>query len=68
MPEAVAAARENGVDPVELPDSLWVTPWPSLDTCEEAQAAPAVTSGAGLGWAVDANADMLEAGCFLCTA
>jgi hypothetical protein len=62
-PRTVTVSPSVG-DPVELPDSLWITDWPSLDTCAEAMAAPSIGSGIGTGWAVGASADMVDAACF----
>ena len=66
---AVTGPREVVVSPSvgdrsEFADGLWVTDWPSFDTCAEAVAGPSVTPGAGAGYAVGSDADMTDAACF----
>ncbi len=68
-PGAASGPREVVISPTvgdraEFPDGLWVTPWPSLDTCAEATVADAVTPGEAAGWAVGSGSDMVDASCF----
>ncbi len=68
-PDAIAGPRDVVVspatgDPIEHDTSLWVTNWPSLNTCPEATGASGIGSGFGVGWAVGASSDMDDAGCF----
>ncbi|GEM_PF-1948904 len=68
-PGAETGPREVVVSPTigdraEYPDGLWVTGWPSLDTCGEALVADPVTSGSFTGWAVGSTTAMPDATCF----
>ncbi len=48
---------------VTFEDALWVTSWPVLDTCSEAEAAAALTPGSATGYAVQTTATLDDVAC-----
>jgi hypothetical protein len=63
-PRSISVDEGGGAAPVQFSDALYVTGWPSYDSCAEAAAAPPLVPGTNTGYGVQTSSHIGTVPCF----